>query len=205
MQFRVVPRVGQDTSTVPTLIKPSFDLWPTAGVRQRTLMLSELASASDNVIRGMLGGSPLNATPDNPTGGLFWHDPVTENPRAGAVEIWDIVNATGDAHPIHVHLVEFFVLGRQLFDLPTYLSTGKVVTKGAFMPPDPSERFAPKDTVKAHQTDVVDAGMLTRIVMKFDLPNNAVVKKGDRLPYVWHCHILDHEDNDMMRPYDVIV
>jgi spore coat protein A, manganese oxidase len=104
-----------------------------------------------------------------------------------------------------VHLVQFQVLGRQLYDLPRFLSTGKVKGIGAFMPPDANEQFAPKDTVKAHQTDVVDAGMMTKIIMKFDLPNNANVRAGDRLPYVWHCHILDHEDNDMMRPYDVIV
>jgi spore coat protein A, manganese oxidase len=205
MQFRVVPRVGSDESEIPTRISSAIDLRTSTGIKQRTLMLSELASSLDNVIFGLLGGSPLNATEANPTGGLHWDDPVTETPRAGSVEIWNIVNATGDAHPIHVHLVQFFVLGRQLFDMPTYLSTGKVVGVGPFMAPDANELFAPKDTVKAHQTDVVDAGMMTKIIMKFDLPNNAVVSSGERLPYVWHCHILDHEDNDMMRPYEVIV
>ena len=203
MQFRVVKRSGRDQSAIPTVISSPVDLGP--AVTERTLMLSELASALDNVIHGQLGGSPINATPDNPTGGLFWHDPVTENPRAGSVEIWNIVNATGDAHPIHVHLVHFFVQERRLFDLPTYLATGEVVPVGDPIPLEPGEINAPKDTVKAHQTDLPDLGMMTKIKMRFDLPNNAVVQPGDRLPYVWHCHIIDHEDNDMMRPYEVIV
>lgn len=205
MQFRVVPRVRADNSEIPVKIGGGLNLRPSSAVRERTLMLSELASDLDNVIVGLLGGSPLKATPDNPTGGLHWDDPVTEKPRAGTTEIWNIVNATGDAHPIHVHLVQFQVLGRQLFDLPTFLGSGAVVPDGKLMPPDPNEAFAPKDTVKANQTDITDKGLVTRIIMKFDLPNNAVVKSGDRLPYVWHCHILDHEDNDMMRPYEVIV
>src|SRR4029078_4103544 len=116
-----------------------------------------------------------------------------------------MVNATGDAHPIHVHLVQFFVLGRQEFDLPAFLATGAVVPTGPFLPPDPSELFAPRDAVKAQKTDAVDRGLVTKIVMRFDLPNNAVVQSGDRLPYVWHCHILDHEDNDMMRPFEGLV
>jgi spore coat protein A, manganese oxidase len=205
MQFRVVPSTGADHSTIPDRISVNPNLSLPTGVRQRNLMLSELASDLDNVIFGLLGGSPLNASPDNPTGGLHWDDPVTERPRAGSIEVWNIVNATGDAHPIHVHLVQFFVLGRQEFNLPAFLATGAVVPEGPFLPPDASERFAPKDTVKAHQTDTPDRGLLTKIVMRFDLPNNAVVKAGDRLPYVWHCHILDHEDNDMMRPYEVVV
>ena len=205
MQFRVVPLNGADHSEVPKRISAAPNLSLPTGVRQRTLMLSELASDLDNVIFGLLGGSPLNASPENPTGGLHWDDPVTERPRAGSIEVWNIVNATGDAHPIHVHLVKFFVLGRQEFDLPAYLATGAVVPTGPFLPPDPSELFAPKDTVKANQTDAPDRGLVTKIAMRFDLPNNAVVKAGDRLPYIWHCHILDHEDNDMMRPFDVVV
>ena len=203
MQFRVVKRMGRDQSQVPTVISAPVSLGP--AVTERNLMLSELASSLDNVIHGQLGGSPANATAENPTGGSFWDEPVTETPRAGSVEIWNIINATGDAHPIHVHLVNFFVLGRQLFDLPTYLNTGDVVKVGPQIPPDAGELFAPKDTVKAGQTDQPDLGLITRIKMKFDLPSNAVVNSGDRLPYVWHCHILDHEDNDMMRPYEVVV
>jgi spore coat protein A, manganese oxidase len=205
MQFRVVPAVGQDTSEVPRNLGTGLNLNPAKAVRERTLMLSELASGLDNVIFGLLGGSPVDATPDNPTGGAHWDDPVTETPKAGTIEIWNIVNATGDAHPIHVHLVEFQVLGRQLFNLNAFVRTGVVSAAGPFIPPDANELFAPKDTVKAHQTGAKNKGVMTKIIMKFDLPQNANVHSGDRLPYVWHCHILDHEDNDMMRPYELIV
>lgn len=205
MQFRVVKRVGQDRSSMPAIIGSGLNIPTAKATRERTLMLSESASALDNVIMGQLGGSPLNATPDNPTGGLHWDDPVTEDPRAGTTEIWNIVNATGDAHPIHVHLVQFQVLGRQAFNLSQFFKTGEVVPEGAFIPPDANELFAPKDTVKAHQTPARNKGLVTRIIMSFDLPGGAAVTSGQRLPYVWHCHILDHEDNDMMRPYDVVV
>jgi len=205
MQFRVVKRIGQDRSSMPAIIGSGLNIPTAKAIRERTLMLSESASALDNVIMGQLGGSPLNATPDNPTGGLHWDDPVTEDPRAGTTEIWNIVNATGDAHPIHVHLVQFQVLGRQAFNLSQFFKTGEVVPEGAFIPPDANELFAPKDTVKAHQTPARNKGLVTRIIMTFDLPGGAAVTSGQRLPYVWHCHILEHEDNDMMRPYDVVV
>ena len=104
-----------------------------------------------------------------------------------------------------LHLVQFQVIGRQEFNLSKFLKTGQIVTSGPIMPPDANELFAPKDTVKAHQTAARNKGLVTRIIMKFDLPADAAVSSGQRLPYVWHCHILDHEDNDMMRPYDVIV
>ena len=144
MQFRVVPSVGWDDSEIPRTIGTGLNLHPGTAVRERMLMLSELASDLDNVIFGLLGGSPTNATPDNPTGGAHWDDPVTERPRAGTTEIWNIVNATGDAHPIHVHLVQFQVLGRQLFDLDAFVDTGVIIPKGPFMPPDANELFAPE-------------------------------------------------------------
>src|SRR4029078_2717210 len=113
MQFRVVPRVGVDQSEIPKRISATPNLNLPTGVRQRTLMLSELGSDLDNVIFGLLGGSPLYASSDSPTGGLHWDDPVTERPRAGSIEIWNIVNATGDAHPLHVALLALFLLGSQ--------------------------------------------------------------------------------------------
>jgi spore coat protein A len=205
MQFRVVARRGADNSEVPSVLGPGIDINPASAVRERTLMLSELGSSLDNVIFGLLGGSPVNATADNPTGGLHWDDPVTETPKAGTTEIWNIVNATGDAHPIHVHLVQFQVLGRQLYNMTNFLKTGVPTAEGPVIPPDANEAFAPKDTVKAHQTGAKNKGMMTKIIMTFDLPKSAAVTAGARLPYVWHCHILDHEDNDMMRPFEVIV
>jgi spore coat protein A len=95
---------------------------------------------------------------------------------------------TDDAHPIHLHLVRFQILDRQSFDPIVHRRTGKVHFGGPPIPADPSEAGW-KDTVRA------DPQMLTRIIVRFE---------GYTGRYVWHCHILEHEDNEMMRPYDVI-
>jgi FtsP/CotA-like multicopper oxidase with cupredoxin domain len=102
---------------------------------------------------------------------------VTENPKLGNTEQWEIYNFTADAHPIHVHLVRFQVVGRRAID------GGPSVVGNA---PQPTESGF-KDTVIAYP------GEITTIKALFDLPGL----------YVWHCHILEHEDNDMMRPFVV--
>ena len=95
--------------------------------------------------------------------------------------------------------MQFQALERRPFDTQTFLSSGQVVFTGPPVPPDANERPAWKDTIKAYP------GMVTRILAKFDLPTGAQVTSGQRLRYVWHCHILEHEDNEMMRPFDVVV
>jgi FtsP/CotA-like multicopper oxidase with cupredoxin domain len=97
--------------------------------------------------------------------------PITENPALGSTEIWEIYNFTEDAHPIHIHEVQFQVVNRQPFH-------------GNARPPEDWEKGF-KDVVIAYPEEV------TRIKASFDLPGL----------YVWHCHILEHEDNEMMRPY----
>jgi FtsP/CotA-like multicopper oxidase with cupredoxin domain len=109
----------------------------------------------------------------------FWMDEITENPDVGDTEIWEVYNTTADAHPIHVHEVMFEVVDRQPFDT----ETGEL---GDIRPPEPTETGR-KDTVIAYP------GEITRIKATFDLPGL----------YVWHCHIVEHEDNEMMRPYRV--
>ena len=105
-------------------------------------------------------------------------DPVTENPDPGATEVWELYNATADAHPMHIHEVLFQVMNRQPFD-PL---TGKPVGRRTTAPP--AGESGMKDTVIAYP------GQITRIKMQFNM--------GGR--YVWHCHILEHEEHDMMRP-----
>ncbi len=130
-------------------------------------------------------------------GSIAWHSPTTENPKLGDTEIWEIYNATGDAHPVHLHLVHFDVLDRQEFtanvvDQPVVQHNGEVgqgfrlenIVLGASVPqPDGYVENAPKDMVTALP------GQITRIKMTFDKPGR----------YVWHCHILSHEDHEMMR------
>ena len=111
---------------------------------------------------------------------LHWMSPITENPQLNDEETWEIFNFTMDGHPIHLHLVRFQVEGRQALDPLTNLPIGVMA------PPLPSEAGW-KDTVIAFP------GEVTRIRATFD-------KEG---LYVWHCHIVEHEDNEMMRPYYV--
>ncbi len=111
---------------------------------------------------------------------LAWVNPVTENPLVGATEQWDVYNFTEDAHPIHVHLVQFKVLKRQLTTINPANPTATAHTVSL------AERGW-KDTVISYP------GEFTSVAATFD-------KQG---LYVWHCHILEHEDNEMMRPYCV--
>jgi spore coat protein A, manganese oxidase len=132
--------------------------------------------------------------------GLHFEEPVTEKPRVGTVEDWVYVNLTGDTHPMHTHLVTFQVVGRTPFDAEAYDEANEgpgavdpaPFATGPMEPPAPEERGF-KDTVKANP------GYFTRIRARFELPS------GVRAPqtYVHHCHIVEHEDNDMMRPFTV--
>ena len=188
MLFKVSkPISGKDTSSVPEALVPFEPLTPTYSTRERLLLVSEKERPSDGyVITGLLGNAR-------------WHEPITEDPKAGSTEIWSFINTTADVHPLHVHLVQFQVLNRQTFDVPTYQQTGKLIFTGRPTAPESNERPAHKDTIKSYP------GMVTRIITRFDLPHGAKVSPGDELLYVWHCHILEHEDNEMMRPYKVIV
>lgn len=182
MLFKVGHSSGHDTGSLPHSLAPVPLLSPQASVKTRDLVLIELASAQDNPIIGLINEP--------------WDRPVTEAPRAGSIEIWRLINTTGDAHPIHIHLVQFQILDRQPFDPDQY--PARLVFTGPRVTPPAEERPAFKDTVKAMP------GEVTRVIMKFDLPTGTHVRRGDKFRYVFHCHILEHEDNDMMRPYDVV-
>jgi len=156
----------------------------------------------------------LNETegPNGPIGmflnGHEMMDPATETPTLGTTEQWDIVNTTVDAHPIHLHLVQFQVIDRRPYDADGYktaLAQARAANPDAANP-DPSPYFtgapvAPdanergwKDTVRANP------GQVTRIRARWTLP--AGVSAPQR--YVFHCHILEHEDNSMMRPLELV-
>ena len=126
---------------------------------------------------------------------------VTTRPAAGAVEDWLLVNTTADTHPIHLHLVTFEVLDRRPFDVAAYDPTTQAITyTGPAVPAAPNENGR-KDTVQANP------GEVTRIRARFELPDEGtiVLPPGVTNPqYVWHCHILEHEENDMMRAFEVV-
>jgi spore coat protein A len=120
--------------------------------------------------------------------GTRWHEPVSERPELDSVEIWRLANTTGDIHPIHLHLVRFQVLDRQSFDADEYLLSGKLNYVGPASPPPPGDGGW-KDTVQTYPETV------TRIIVRFE---------GYAGRYVWHCHLLEHAANEMMRPFEVV-
>jgi spore coat protein A len=202
MLFKVNQRLhGRDDSDVPARLNTVPLLNPATAVMVRDLQLSELDSADpfENPIMAGITNVTNRADPAHPNivdpaDAAHWDDPVTESPKAGTTEVWRIINTTGDAHPIHVHLVQFQILDRQPFDpdqLPNLVFTGPA------QPPEDNERSARKDTVLTYP------GTVTRIIARFDLPTGALVIPGAKFRYVLHCHIMEHEENEMMRPYRI--
>jgi len=127
-----------------------------------------------------LSGGNLVAAPKR------WGDAITENPLLNSTEVWEIYNTTADGHPIHLHQVGFEVVNREDLDANALNLSGTLVPTGVTYPPRPNE-LGYKDTVLALPTQI------TRIKAKFDIAGL----------YVWHCHIVEHEDNEMMRPFVV--
>jgi spore coat protein A len=175
LQFRVSGAGVRDDSVLPAKLRTIEKLQEAAAFKTRMLSLDEVDDSMQNPVKMQLNGSN-------------WHDPVTENPELNSTEIWSFINPTDDSHPIHLHLVKFQILDRRKFETFGYLTKQNLRFTGPPVPPDPIEAGW-KDTVRA------DPGMVTRIIARFE---------GYAGRYVWHCHILEHEDNEMMRPYDVL-
>jgi len=141
-----------------------------------------------------------NVEGDVVNGAIAWHGPITENPGLGDTEVWELYNATGDAHPVHLHLVHFQVMDRQAFKA-TAVEQPVLQHNGSYGVGYRLENLRtvgqPRGPELQEQThrDMVTAlpGEVTRIRMTFDKPGR----------YVWHCHILSHEDHEMMRPFHV--
>src|SRR6266545_672611 len=205
MKLTVVKRVGTDSSTPPqSLTLPSrTPLGPAS--KTRTVSLNEAESETVFVITadGKIKESrSANAVPFAPVQALLGTATVskkgvitatrnvktaatTENPALGATEIWEIYDFTEDAHPIHIHQVQFEVVNRQDISIDPITGTATLVP-GTITGPEAGETGT-KDTVLVYPSKV------TRVKAKFDIPGL----------FVWHCHIISHEDHEMMRPYCV--
>jgi spore coat protein A, manganese oxidase len=175
MQFRVARDPAKEAGVMPAKLRPVPKLAESAAVVTRMLTLVEYDDYVGNSMVMLLNGS-------------HWRDPITEQPLLDSVEIWNLINLTEDTHPIHLHLVRFQILDRRPFDVFDYQQTRTLRYLGPAAPPHPNEAGW-KDTVPA------DSGVVTRIIARFE---------GFPGRYVWHCHLLEHEDNEMMRPYEVI-
>jgi FtsP/CotA-like multicopper oxidase with cupredoxin domain len=209
IQFKVVALTAPDTSVVPAALVPVVPL-SQVGATTREMVLNEVLDAVTLY--------PLRVQID----GKAFEGAITETPAKGSTEIWKIINTTGDMHPIHLHLVKFQILSRQSFDAAKYsAATGFAVPgnsvfnklpitpylKGGVRPPSAWENGW-KDTVQTFP------GEVTTIIANWDGkwsttladPSSTLVPPAPAFlpvtagPYVWHCHIVDHEDNEMMRP-----
>jgi FtsP/CotA-like multicopper oxidase with cupredoxin domain len=188
MQLRVRPALEPDETTPPQfLVLPAIAPLPTASVTRRLALLEELSSYFENAPAetrlGVVTGDPNTGV--GVWTALEWEDAVTENPAVGATEVWELYNGTEDAHPIHIHEVFFRVVDRQAISVEDEAQVFAVIP-GSATPPQPWENGW-KDTVIAYPDQV------TRVQLRFDVGGQ----------YVWHCHIVEHEDNEMMRPYRI--
>jgi spore coat protein A len=175
LQFRVSGSTTVAVAPLSVALRPVARTPETEAGKTRELLLEETDDGADN---------PLYMLLDR----RRWKDPVTENPALDTTEIWSLVNGTDDSHPIHLHLVRFQVLDRRPFYVGEYLRKRQLRFTGEAVKPDPNE-MGWKDTVRA------EPGMVTRIIVRFE---------GYAGRYVWHCHILEHGDNEMMRPFEVV-
>ena len=175
MQFRVSAKKATDTSVLPAALRAVPKTPESEAVKTRLLTLNEYQNLVSEPMMMLLNGT-------------YWHEPITENPTLNTTEIWSLINPTDDSHPIHLHLVRFQILDRRRYEPSVYQMKKEMKYLSGPIPPAPNEAGW-KDTVRA------DPGMVTRIIVRFE---------GYTGRYVWHCHILEHEDNEMMRPYEVL-
>jgi len=175
MEFRVSGPVVDPTTPPQFLQLPAITPLGPEGNTQYVSLNEEVYEPADVPFAALLGRFDPGTGEPTP---LLWSDPITENPAVGETEVWEMRNFTEDAHPIHIHLVQFEVVGREAIG-------GGPSVAGSNDPLPWETGF--KDTVTAFP------GEITRVKARFDIPGF----------YVWHCHIVEHEDNEMMRPYHV--
>jgi spore coat protein A len=211
MQFTVTANPGPTFPVLPATLNPTLsgaafpNIPAPAPANKRILTLQE--------VMGPAG--PTEILLD----GQMWMNPVTELPKLGTTEDWVIVNPTMDVHPIHLHLVQFQLVSRQPFQVKKYQTawfTAQGVTMLPLMkktvPVDPTpylqnkpvpplpEEQAWKDTIQMRPGEVTTIRVRFTTAEGNPFPFDATSLPG----YVWHCHIIDHEDNEMMRPYQVV-
>ncbi|MGZ4315601.1 MAG: multicopper oxidase family protein [Gaiellaceae bacterium] len=190
LQFRVVLALGVDDSTPPQFLRlPAITALPAATVTRQLALIEEAGVGADEEGEEVEG--PVEALLGTVAAGVWtkrkWMDPVTENPAVGATEVWEMYNTTADAHPMHIHEVAFEVVNREGLVLSAEGEVEEPIElDGEITAPEPWESGF-KDTVIAYP------GQVIRLKAHFTSPGQ----------FVWHCHIVEHEDNEMMRPYRI--
>jgi spore coat protein A, manganese oxidase len=194
MQFRVRAGTPVGLNTPPAQWNPNTP--PATGTVIRRVLLWEGRDQFGRV-RPLLG-TVTGAGPAFLGQAKFWNQLVTETPAAGSVEVWEIFNTTADSHPIHIHEVHFRVLDRKPIAFDTKLAAGscKEVAPPSFPITVGGTSIAAVGYEKGFKDTVLSPpGQVTRVVVDF-----TGAQPGR---FVWHCHILEHEDHEMMRPYDI--
>ena len=174
MQFRVVESQGPDTSIIPPFLSKVKRIEECQASRIRDITL-DVTNDRFGRLKFLLANHE-------------YMDKITERPILGDTEIWRIINAGIAYHPIHIHLVQFQILDRIPFDVQSYNLTGQLRFTGKPELPPPTERGW-KDVVQS------SPGFISRVIMRFGPYTGR---------YIYHCHILEHEDFDMMRPFEVV-
>lgn len=189
LEFRVVGATSTDMTTPPQFLRlPALQALPVPSATRRLALIEAtsqfFADAPTEALLGTVSGDP--AAQPGRLQSLGWSEPVTENPGVGATEVWEIYNATADAHPIHIHEAAVELQSRQAIVVDETARTVQVAPNSS---PSAAEAWegGRKDTFIAYPEQV------TRVRAQFNSPGQ----------YVWHCHIVEHEDNEMMRPYRV--
>jgi spore coat protein A len=174
MQLRVAA-APTTTHSIPTALRRIDRISESDATVTRTITLNEALDHIGNSMEMVLNYK-------------HWHEPVTETPKLNSTEIWEFVNLTEDTHPMHLHLVRFQILDRRVFE-PFSYRNGKGFRYLSDKLPPAANELGWKDIVPC------PPGMVTRIIVSFD---------GYPGKYLYHCHVLEHEANDMMRPFEVI-
>lgn len=184
MAFNVVPAAAPDPTTPPQfLVLPPLAPLPAETTTRPLALLEMMSEFHDGPAEALLGNVGSDGMPEH----KMWADPISENPAVGDIEVWEFYNFTADAHPMHIHEIAFEVVNRQALLLNEEGETVMPVQfAGDTRPAEPWESGF-KDTVIAYP------GEVTRVRTRFDKPGT----------FVWHCHIVEHEDNEMMRPYRI--
>ena len=183
MEFRVVPAVAADPTTPPLFLQlPTIAPLQAPTTTRPLALLEEMSVVWDGPAAALLGTVDDVGTPMS----KMWGDPVSENPNVGDTEVWEFYNFTADAHPMHIHEIVFEVMNRERLVMDGEETAMPVQLTGDVRPPEAWESGY-KDTVIAYP------GEVTRVRAHFSTPGQ----------FVWHCHIVEHEDNEMMRPYRI--
>jgi spore coat protein A len=207
MKFTVGDQEGFAPQMLPAILNPTLveEPDPSTAIVQRTFTLKDFSGESGDLM-SMLDGQLYKA-------------PISEYPKAGTTEIWRIIDATRDSHQIHIGLVNFRLVSRQMIDIGNY-GQDWMATNGGYMPfTGPTKNIdieqyligdpigpAPIESGWKDSIDI-DPGEVVTIMVRFSPVDGRPYYSFDPTEgpaYIWYSHILDHEENEMARQFKIV-